>query len=166
MLESRTDAASAARPRTRLDTLSEISRAVSSTLDLPALYDTIYRQIERVMDTTFFSIALLEPGRRFLSVPYVREDGERLPVMRLPYGGNVTSLVIKQGTPLLFHTHAALAAYAAGQSVPLLTVGGEGDESSMFVPLSTGSRTIGTFSVQSRHPEAYSAHDLDRKSVV
>ncbi len=153
-------------PSSRLETLSEIGRAVSSTLDLQALFDTIYHQVERIMDTTFFSIALLEPGRRFLSVPYMREDGRLLQDVRIPYGDNVTSIVIKNGTPLLFHTHRELEKYVAEQGVPIVAVGGAGDEGAMFVPLNTGSRTIGAYSVQSRKPAAYTERDLETLSII
>ena len=59
----------------RLQTLNEIGRVVSASLDLRTLYDTIYHQIGRVMDTSEFFIALYRPDRPVLEIPYHPELG-------------------------------------------------------------------------------------------
>jgi hypothetical protein len=89
----------------RLQTLNEIGRVVSATLDLDRLYETIYEQVGRVMDTSQFYIALRQDDRPAAEVPYHREEGVLLPRGEAPLGGNVTSLVMERGTPLLFRTH-------------------------------------------------------------
>jgi len=62
----------------RLQTLNDIGRAVSSTLDLQTLYETIYQQIGRVMDTSQFFIGLHRPERGTIELPYLREQGALL----------------------------------------------------------------------------------------
>ena len=86
----------------RLQTLNEISRAVSSTLDLQTLYDTIYSQISRVMDTSLFFIALRKSARDPVQLPYMRDHGTLELNQALPQGATVTTLVIEAGEPLLF----------------------------------------------------------------
>jgi two-component system cell cycle response regulator len=150
----------------RLAMLSEISRSVSATLDLQALYDTIYREISRVMDTTLFSLALYDGEHASILLPYIREEGKLFVDQRVPFGNNVTSLVIQRGLPLLFHSHAEYRQFAADNGLPPLNVGEDVGEAVMFVPLHTGSRTIGCLSVESKHPNAYTQDDLETLTII
>lgn len=150
----------------RLRTLNEIGRVLSATLDLHALYETIYQQIGRVMDTTQFFIALLAPEGTALDLVYHRESGSLIDVESLPYGGNVTSLAIERGTPLLFQSDSEYAAYAAANGLPNVTVGRSDSEAKIWVPLNTGNRTIGALSVQSMRRDAYTLDDIQMLSVI
>lgn len=150
----------------RLQLLNEIGWVVSSTLDLQTLYGTIYEQIGRVMDTTQFFIALYQPHRNNCLIAYHREDGILFRNQPMPFGGNVTSLVISNGTALLLNTDEEYGAYASAHGLPEVTVGQQESEAKIWVPLSTGDRTIGALSVQSTRPYAYSADDLQMLSVI
>jgi diguanylate cyclase (GGDEF)-like protein len=150
----------------RLQLLNEIGWVVSSTLDLQMLYETIYEQIGRVMDTTQFFIALYQPERNTCLLAYHREDGILFRNQVLPFGGNVTSSVIADGTALLVNTDEEYGAYAASHGLPQVTVGQQDSEAKIWVPLSTGDRTIGALSVQSKEPYAYSPDDLQMLSVI
>jgi len=150
----------------RLETIAEISRVVSATLDLNVLYDTIYQQIGRVMDTSQFFIALHRSDRTFLDVPYVREDGQLAVDQLLEYGGNVTSTVVETGLPLLFHTDAEYEAFAIEHDLETGYVGASDSAAKIYVPLNTGSRTIGALTVQSTRPNAYDHVDLQTLTVI
>lgn len=149
-----------------LETLSEISRAVSSTLDLRALYDTIFRQIGRVMDTSQFFIALHQPGSDVITVPYVHEDGRILFDEEFPYGDNTTSVVIETGQSLLYHSMEEYQDFERSHGLTPYVVGEDEGESGIFVPLNTGSRTIGALSVQTWRPHAYSPDDVQTLAVI
>ena len=158
----------------RLQTLNEISRVVSSALDLPRLYDTIYQQIGRVMDTSHFFIALRRreqasssgPNAGVLDVPYLQEEGTLFLDEVIPFGDNVTSLIVQHGTTLLYHNATEYAAYEQAQGATPLIVGDKDSESGIFVPLNTGSRTIGALSVQSPRPNAYTEDDVQTLAVI
>lgn len=150
----------------RLQTLTEISRAVSSTLDLRALYDTIYEQISRVMDATQFFIALRRPESDVMDMPYLREDGALFLNHEIPFGGNVTSLMVQQGSTLLFEDDNAYRHYAEANGLPKRTVGNDHSEAKIFLPLHTGSRTIGALSVQSIRRHAYSQDDVQTLAII
>src|SRR5947209_6788103 len=90
----------------RLQTLNEIGRAVSSTLELGSLYEMIYDEVNRLMDTTQFYVAIHRPDRGLIEIPYHREGGSLHLGQTVAFGGNVTSLVIERGEPLLFCEHA------------------------------------------------------------
>jgi diguanylate cyclase (GGDEF)-like protein len=149
----------------RLSLLNEIGRVVSSALDLQTLYDTIYYQIGRVMDTTEFFIALDDPQRNTVNLPYHQERGKLLKGQTTDRN-SVTGLVVKRGIPLLFNTDEEYTLFAATNGLPVLTVGEALSEAKIWVPLSTGLQTIGALSVQSAFPHAYSPDDLQMLSVI
>ena len=153
----------------RLEMLNEISRVVSATLDLRTLYDTMYHQVSRIMDTSMFFIALSGAEGSIINLPYVREFGNLSLDVDAPSDKSVTNLVCEQGQPLLFHTDKQYEDFAKANGLPVIVLGddsrGEG-EGKIYVPLNTGSRTIGTLSVQSIRPHAYSQDDLDTLAVI
>jgi diguanylate cyclase (GGDEF)-like protein len=150
----------------RLQTLNEISRVVSSTLDLQMLYDTIYSQVSRVMDTSLFFIALRKSGQGSVQLPYMRDHGSLQVNLELPPGATVTTLVIDAGKPLLFYNDQEYRQYARSNGLPELFVGETESEALIFVPLNTGSRTIGALSVQSPRANAYTEDDVQTLSVI
>lgn len=150
----------------RLQTLNEIGRVVSSTLDLNTLYDTIYQQVGRVMDTEHFFIALYRPERNVLDVPYLREEGVLFVDQVIPWGNSVTSLVIQRGTPVLFDSDEEYTAYADEHGLQPGFVGDKETESKVWVPLNTGERTIGAMTAQSTRRHAYTLDDEQTLSVI
>ncbi|MGH2443293.1 MAG: GAF domain-containing protein, partial [Chloroflexota bacterium] len=139
---------------------------VSATLDLQTLYETIYQQVGRVMDTRQFYIALLRPDRNTLDLTYHREAGELLRGQILPFGGNVSSLVVQRGTPVRCATDEEYMRFVMDNGLPEVRVGQEDSEAKIWVPLNTGNRTIGTLSVQSTRKHAYTEDDLQTLSVI
>src|SRR5450759_38772 len=83
----------------RLETLNEIGRVMSSTLDLQTLYETIYQQIGRVMDASQFLIALHRQEEGIIEIPYLREEGALILDQVMPFGESMTSTIIRTGTP-------------------------------------------------------------------
>lgn len=153
-------------PPDRLQTLNEISHVVSATLDLGTLYEMIYEQVSRLMDTSQMFIALHTPGRDSIEVPYLREEGELSFNETVGYGENTTSLVIDRGLFLLYNTTEEYNEYARLYGLRGSIVGAKTSESGIFVPLNTGSRTIGALTVQSGRAHAYTWEDVQTLSVV
>jgi diguanylate cyclase (GGDEF)-like protein len=150
----------------RLGLISEIGRAVTGTLDLQTLYDRIYQQIGRVMDTSLFFIALHQPESSQIDFAYLREGGKLYFDQRVPYGPNVTSTVIDHAAPLYFQDVHAYLAHAQANGLPDSSIGVDDPEAMIFVPLTTGDRTIGALSVQSLEANAYSQDDVQTLSVI
>jgi len=151
----------------RLQMLNEIGRVVSSNLDLDTLYDTIYRQISRVMDTSQFFMAFIRPDQDVLHIPYYREDGQLGQGEDFPFGGNVTSLIIEGGTSHRFNNAFEFEEFERRHGLESIIIGdGETVNSMIFVPLNTGNRTIGAMSVQCVQADAYSDDDVQTLSVI
>ncbi len=153
----------------RLQLLNEISRVLSSTLDLRALYDTIYQQISRVMDASMFSLSLVRRDGQATYLPYLQEFGQLSLDVPGPSGMSVTRFVIDNGLTLYFHNQAEYERFAEENDLPIITLGDvnlEGCEAIIFAPLSTGSRTIGALSVESPRANAYTQDDVDTLAVI
>jgi diguanylate cyclase (GGDEF)-like protein len=153
----------------RLTTLNEIGRVLSSTLDLLELFETIYEQISRVMDTTLFFIGLVQPERNVITLPYFREEGTLHTDQEVPLGNSVTSLVIERNLRLLFNTDVEYLEFAEANGLPEILIGDEENLPSLsqiFVPMNTGNRAIGALSVQSTRTYAYKPEDMQTLSVI
>ena len=150
----------------RLQLLGEISRVVSSTLDLRVLYDTIYEQVGRVMDTAHFFIALCDEAANTIDLTYHRENGRLCPPRVFPLANSLTAMVIQRDDPVLVNSEREYAALVLANGLPSITIGEDESEAKVWVPLHTGDRTIGALSVQSGRPNAYSREDLRILSIV
>lgn len=151
----------------RLATLNEIGRVVTSALDLGGLYETIYQQVSRVMDTTQFFIALRSANPNVMEFPYNRETGKLFLDQTVQYEHSVTTYVVEKGAPLHFNTSREYEDFARSHGMPELVIGEEeNSESMIFMPLNTGSRTIGAISVQSPQVWAFSEDDARMLSVI
>ena len=153
----------------RLQMLNEISRALAAQLDTHDVYDTIYEQITQVMDTSMFILTLRREDSDQTQVAYLREFGRKNVDVNIPAGASVTAHVFKLGKPLLFHTSDQYERYALSHGLPVIVLGDltHGPAQSMiFAPLNTGSETIGTVSIQSTRPYAYSKDDFDTLAVI
>jgi diguanylate cyclase (GGDEF)-like protein len=152
----------------RLQMLNEISRALTARLNLRDVYDTIYEQISRMMDTSMFFLALRHKDHDRVHIAYLREFGKLSLDVTTPPGRSVTTHVLASGQPLTFHTAEQYERYALGHGLPVIVMGDEsrGSQSMIFAPLNTGSETIATLSVQSTRQYAYTQTDLDTLSVI
>lgn len=150
----------------RLGLIHEIGRAVTGTLDLQALYDTIWKQVSRVMDTSLFFIALHDADVGVVHLPYLREAGKLFVDDSIPSEGTVTGLVMERGTSLLFRCLKDYTEYGFRNGLGDVSIGEHDPEAMIFVPLTTNDRTIGALSVQSFRPDAYSTEDVQTLSVI
>lgn len=153
----------------RLQMLNEVSRALTSRLELQDVYDTVYERITRIMDAAMFFLAFRLPEEGRAHIAYLREYGRRSLDVTTPPGKSVTTHVFGLGEPLLFHSAEQYERYALSHGLPVIILGDESEgapQSMMFAPLNTGTETIGTLSVQSTHENIYSQHDFDTLTVI
>lgn len=123
------------------------------------------------MDTTVFFIALRGAREGTIDLPYLREYGTLITNETVSLDTSVTALVVERGQSVVFETDAGYQEFARVNSLPIIELGareGRPDESEakIFMPLNTGSITIGTLSVQSLRRYAYSHDDVQTLSVI
>ena len=104
-----------ARRSEELHILNEIGRALSSTLDLDALFERIYSEMRRLLDVEQL-LHRLSTIRKPTQVRFEIEvvDGERLPKRTRPAGNHLVEYVIRTRQPLLIRDQFAEEVQRAG----------------------------------------------------
>lgn len=149
-----------------LETLGEISRVLTATLDPDELYEAVYQQVARVMEVSHFFVALCDPERGVLGIPYLRDGGNLIRHQIIPAQSTLTGWVVRHGEVLQFGSDAEYRAFASARDLPAVVIGDAGSEAKVFVPLTTGRETLGALSVQSTHRDAYTADDVRVLAII
>ena len=147
-----------------LATLHEISRAMARPLQLEPLFETIFREVARVMPVEAFIITLYEADTQTLHAAFIFDKGQRYPPVRLPADQGPTVEVVRTGKPLFINRRAE----ELGRPVPGRRLVGAPEEpaSVIIVPMILEDRVVGTISTQSYRPEAYSLEDFELLGTI
>jgi len=149
-----------ARERDRLRLLLEVNNALVSTLDLHQLLSAISACLRRVMNHDYASLGLYEPAAqqvRLQALDFPQSKGLLHEEMVFPMEGTPSGEVISTRKPLII-SGANLDRYEP--SVSRLFIA-EGLHSGCIVPLITANRTLGTLSLSSLRPAAFTQEDVD-----
>ncbi len=145
---------------TRLSSLVEIGKVLSSSLDLPAILETVYGQMGRLFDVANFYIAICDEHAQEweMALHFVR--GEPRPLKGgHPAATGFTGWLIRTRQSVVFPTAEDCRAFAAREGDLGL---GERPLSLMGVPLVAGDRVMGAMVVQSLdHEVHYRPQDLE-----
>jgi diguanylate cyclase (GGDEF)-like protein len=96
----------AARRAQEFHMLNEIGRALSSTLDPDALFETILTEIKRLFDVNHFCVALHDTSRNEIKFEVEVRDGVVQPKRSRPFGGNlVIEYLMRTCQPVLIREH-------------------------------------------------------------
>ena len=150
-----------ARRTEELHMLNEIGRALSSTLDPEALFETILSELKRLVDVNHFYIALHDPVHSEIRFEIEVHDGVTQPKRSRPYSEqHVTEYVMRTRQPLLIRENYAEELRKIGLNSR------EDNGSFCGVPLLLYERVIGVMAVQSPHEGAFDAGHLEMMRVV
>ena len=147
-----------------LSTLNEVSRAIiRADLDVDELCELVYRETSKVLDTSWFHLALFNGNHYALKVRV--QNGRRLPSMEFDLGDDegLMGWIRRTGRALLIDDFR--------QELPRLPAqpryqSPNPPRSGIYVPLLAGDAVIGTISVQSQRPRAFDADDLRFLSLI
>lgn len=158
---------------TELAMLNEMSRALSSHLDISAIIENIYTYTSRLMDTYNFYVALYHEQKGQISFPLVIADGQRVnhehPEWEAwrsdqPVSG-LTGHVIHSKRPLLIKEQ--VVEQLKEQAINYVEVGSGGVSSWLGVPMMLADRVLGVITVQSEDiPNLYDQHHQDVLSSI
>jgi signal transduction histidine kinase len=139
----------------RLASLTNIGRAISLTTT-DNLLMTVYTECKKVIDTTVFSIALLDEKTRELTLELMVQNDEILPKQRIPPGQGLNHWIVENHAPLLLDRH--------GDEERILGVTAFDDglvtESWLGVPMIARDRVIGVIAVQSYRAAEFTRDDV------
>ena len=143
-----------------LHILNEIGRALSSTLDSTALFETIYSEMRRLFDVGSFYIALLDSAKNEVRYELEVVDNIRKPKRTRPASGRLTEYMIQRRQPLLIREDFTSEVQRLGIKTQRET------GSFCGVPLILYDRAIGVMAIQSRQERAFDEGHLELMRVL
>jgi|Deesub1362A_J573_1020465.scaffolds.fasta_scaffold03093_2 PAS domain S-box-containing protein len=84
-----------------LTTLSEVSQAMRTSLDLDSLLTTLYLQVAHLLQVDSFYVALHDPEQNAIHYPFAVKDGKRVQWPARASSDRLTERVIQEGKPIL-----------------------------------------------------------------
>jgi diguanylate cyclase (GGDEF)-like protein len=143
---------------TELRLMLETARALSSERNMRRLFARLHRLVGGVMDAGTFWVALGSWDQGTMTIPYCVENYRLVEIKEaFPVDGSLSGYVFKEGQPIVIRTAEEWSFYPrivqTSDSLPVV--------SALAVPMRIGARPIGTISVQSVRPDAYSERDRD-----
>lgn len=142
--------------------LDRVGQAMTATLDLEHLLETIHQQLAQLLQVNNFYVALYDPQEDTIWYPLAVKDGQRMSWPKRPLEDRLTDRVILQGKPILLPNRGrerlAQLGLAAGKDAPHAWIG---------VPLISSRQTIGCLALfsQSRKIE-FNEADLKILSIL
>ncbi len=133
-----------------LETLGQIGREITASLDASAVFEALMRHVSSLLAADSFVIYLLDAASEQLSAEFAVEDGQHLP-----------SFTVKLNSPTSMAARCArerreIVIDRLSSQYELNTVPGTRPTLSMlFAPLEVGNRALGVMTIQSRKAHAY-----------
>ncbi|MCA9875902.1 MAG: GAF domain-containing protein, partial [Anaerolineales bacterium] len=134
--------------------LNQIQSSISSILNIDQLLQTIYREVGRLLDNSYFLLAQYSQDTREYVPLLAMQQGRALPA---------TPRILQPDEPLyeLLHGRHHLLIEKAADGTPRNAFpGNPATQSSLWIPLVREGRPIGLISVQSARPHAYRENDI------
>jgi signal transduction histidine kinase len=139
----------------RLASLTNIGKTISLRYTTEELLMAIYTECRTVIDSSWFSIALLNEATSELAFELDVRDGIFLPKERMPIGEGLNSWVVQHHQPLLLGSTAEERRFGVKSIEDT-----KASESWLGVPMVTRDRVIGVIAVESHRKNAFTADDL------
>ncbi len=143
----------------RFAILNQISAEIASALSIEELVRAVHQAATRLFPLDAFVFSLANELERAVDVIYLFDKGELLTPMRLEWGQGISGYVIASGETILTHTLDEVHALRAAPR-------GELPASILAVPVRQGEKIVGSISVQSYRPYAYTEEDLQIFSTL
>ena len=145
----------------KLTTLSAISSAMRTSLDLPELFETIRQHIERLTDAPVFYVALYDANTSQVSFPFYSENGQYRHLRPSSVGNDLLGHVIRTRQSLLIRRDFSQAMARLNLDPPAQLPG-----SWLGVPMTMDDRVSGVMVIQSQKPGAYTPSDVDLLTTI
>ncbi len=159
-LESRALKAESERQK-NAELLSRIGRDITGTLSIEQIIDTVYANVNALMDATIFGIGIADEELGVIEFPATREKGTRLApfVNRLDDPNRIAVHCFKHRKEILIGDWDAEINQYLDQAQP--PVAGDYSHSVLYLPLVFKDRTVGVITAQSFEKQAYTEYHLD-----
>ncbi len=147
----------------RADTeeLSKIGRAITSSLSIDKIIETVYENVNALMDASVFGVGIYNKGKNRLDFPSTKEEGVMLP----PYSNHLDEehwlsiWCFKNKKEIVISDfEKEYNKYLSSYSQP---IAGKTPNSIVYIPLMIQDRVIGVITTQSFQKAAYSEYHVN-----
>ena len=143
----------------QLAVLNEVTRIVSSTIEIGRVLDLIFGQVRRILPADTYYVALFDEAKPELKIEIMVDEGERFQSLVLPLEDTLASYVIRHRAPLLLQS---VRTQAPPLGVRPAQIGQpKSSESWLGVPMLTSEHLLGLLVVASYQPNAFDASDQE-----
>lgn len=141
--------------------LSEIGQQITATLSLEKIIETVYENVNSLMEATIFSIGVFNPNENRLEFPVSMEKGEKLPFWfaALDDENRIPVWCFKNQKEVIINDYQTEYNKYIKNTVKV-KAGGE-SESLIYLPLMTNDGPIGVITVQSFKKHIYYQYHID-----
>jgi signal transduction histidine kinase len=145
-----------------LELLSNIGRDITSSLIVEEIIETVYANLNTLMDAAVFGIGVYDQQKNVLHFPGVIENNERLNNISIPLDDEETLAAVcflNQKEIVVSDFHQEYGRHITPRTVP---AAGDGNSSSIiYLPLTHGNKKLGVLTVQSFSINAYHDHHIN-----
>jgi signal transduction histidine kinase len=152
-----------------ISVLSKIGQDITSTLDLDTILNTVYENVNQLMDATVFGIGIykevggvieyrlaIEEGKRYKPYQRKMDDKGQLAVWCIENNKEVfINDIERDHSKYISNVNLTIMSRLEDGSIP------KSPNSLIYLPLQVKDKTIGLISIQSYNKNAYSQHHLD-----
>jgi signal transduction histidine kinase/ligand-binding sensor domain-containing protein len=147
----------------RADTeqLSKIGRAITSTLSVDKIIETVYENVNSLMDAAIFGVGIYDEQNNQLDFPATKEEGVMLPpyINHLSDRNWLSVWCFKNREEIIIGDfNSEHAQYVEEYEAPLV---GKVPHSVIYLPLVQQDRTIGVITTQSFKKNAYTPYHVN-----
>jgi len=148
-----------------LKALNRIGIAINADRDFDRVLETIFEQCKSIIDLDTFYLALYDAEKEELRFPIFNDGDERITMAPRSIASNpgISGRIIKNRTSLSM-PDASIP--EVQQSLGVVRAGGIPSRAYIGVPLMYGDKVLGVMSVQSRQPNAYTAHQVQLMETI
>lgn len=148
----------------RADTeeLSKIGRTITSSLSVNKIIETVYENVNALMDASVFGVGIYNKEENRLDFPATKEEGEMLPPYSYPLDEGNEWLSVwcfkKEQEIVISDFDNQYNQYLSKYTPPIV---GKSPASIIYIPLIQQGRTIGVITTQSFEKNAYSEYHVN-----
>ena len=141
--------------------LSQIGRTITSTLSVHKIIETVYENVNALMDAAIFGVGIYNKEKNCLEFPATKEKGKMLSpfVNHLDDEGRLAVYCFKNKEEIVVGDYAKEhKQYVKSYQAP---IEGEESQSILYLPLIHQDNVIGVITTQSFNKNAYSAYHVN-----
>jgi signal transduction histidine kinase/ligand-binding sensor domain-containing protein len=144
-----------------IELLSEVGKDITARLTIKSIIDTVYENVNTMMDATVFGIGIHNEEKNSIDFPATKEKGETLP--------NFYNSLDDENRPAVWSFKNQQEIFTNDYSVDYHKyikelqepAAGQHSESIIYLPLSSSNKTIGVITAQSFKKNAYTDYHLN-----